>query len=482
MSKQPPLPFSYFFEILNSPRVKPIVQRFHPTLVLDVLKGVFDDAQQEVRTAITERRLPDADELITKFVARLAELRDDSATVALDARGRLAASEFERLAEVAVEERVWRAAEPVSDFSRRQDAKREIATCSRLAKLAGVESVVALSTVTNARIAVLQALANSGRGVVVSRRDMYERENGERLETAFECAPGLTRREVGASNSVSLSDYERAFGPGIGAIWRSFGRWRPDGRDVPVEDLTRARDAAALDLRVVADVEFAPLLDLSEYCDFAAPTVAARARSGCEVVICDGAQLIGGPNCGLIFCPRAVEERIRATDAAKMTKLDRVAFGALAKTAELYDQPSRALETIPILRMLSTSLANLQSRANRLAALLETYPIVQSARAIEGRSLLCSNATLGTSATWLVELRPRARSAAELAADLETGSPKLLVRWTRDALLIDLKTLSPEQDVLVAEVFERIAAETPENAPETDPKRASTDQNASLTE
>ena len=50
------------------------------------------------------------------------------------------------------------------------------------------------------------------------------------------------------------------------------------------------------------------------------------------------------------------------------------------------------------------------------------------------------------------------------------------------ALLIDLKTLSPEQDVLVAEVFERIAAETPENAPETDPKRASTDQNASLTE
>ena len=47
-------------------------------------------------------------------------------------------------------------------------------------------------------------------------------------------------------------------------------------------------------------------------------------------------------------------------------------------------------------------------------------------------------------------------SSAELAAQLEKSSPRLLTRWTKDTILIDMKTLLPEQGVVVGELFERI--------------------------
>ena len=49
------------------------------------------------------------------------------------------------------------------------------------------------------------------------------------------------------------------------------------------------------------------------------------------------------------------------------------------------------------------------------------------------------------------------REGAEFAAKLETTSPKLLVRWTRDAVHVDMKTLLPEQDIVVSELFEQLS-------------------------
>ncbi|MBQ6828946.1 MAG: hypothetical protein IJO46_13125 [Thermoguttaceae bacterium] len=105
---------------------------------------------------------------------------------------------------------------------------------------------------------------------------------------------------------------------------------------------------------------------------------------------------------------------------------------------------------------MSTSVANLENRAKRLAALLETAPCVASVRIVSGRSPLCANATFGSSPTWLVEVRPKGRAPAELALLLEASSPRLLARWTRDALTLDLKTVAPERDLVVAEIFEKI--------------------------
>ncbi len=458
MSKPTWFPFTYFYDVLNSPRVKPLAQRLHPSTVVEILKGVFDDARQELRYAVNSQRLPDVNELLEKVVARLDAAIDSAEALVIDARGRIIPDDLERLAEVALHERVWLATEPDSPYARRQDVRRGKDALARLARLGGAESAAVFPNTELARLALLSAYADKDANVVVARRDMCEREDGARLEDAFVAFPELTRREVGACNAVDARDYERAIDARTRLIWRALGRWSIDARTVADADLLKLKEGNDRAFAVVADLEFAPLLDLSEFFYSSAPSISDRFKAGFDFVICDGAQLIGGPHCGLLFGGRDRISRVRETPFARVAPIDRITLGALAKTLALYDDRAAALANIPVLRTLSTSIENLDSRANRLAAMIATFPGVEYARVVSGRSLLCANANMPTSPTRLVELSFTGQSSAELVAALETGSPKLLAKWTRDSILIDLKTVPPELDLDVAEIFERVSA------------------------
>lgn len=456
MAKFSPFPVEYFAEILSSPLVKPLAQRLHPSTVLAILRGVFDDVSAELRYVVSEQKLPDVNLLVDKVVARLTDALDVSEPLVIDARGRLFPNSIERLAETALEEGVWVAAEPRSETTERQDKQRRKTLRSKLARLGGAESALVFPSAELARLAILRELNESRKGLVVARRDLCERENGERLERLFDAFPRLKRREIGACNAVDYADYDRACSERTGLVWRARLRRIPEGRETDVDELVKLRAERGLEFLILEDVEFAPLVNLSQYFVVSIPSVSDRLKSGADLVLCDGAQLVGGPNCGLLFGPKRALERLEATRDRFLCGLDRVALAALAKTIDLYDAPEKALATIPALRSLTASAANLESRAKRLAAILETFAPVRSARAVEGNSLLCSNASFGTFPTRLVELKLRDASPAEFAATLEKHSPRLLVRWTRDSILLDLRGILPEQDPVVVEIFEKL--------------------------
>lgn len=455
MLKSTPFSFSFLTEILSSPSIKPWASRLHPSTVLAVVKGVFDDVSQEMLSAASELRRPDLAELIDKIVGRLATLGDAGEPLVVDARGRVFVDEFERLAPAATAEAAWTFSEPRTEFSERKDAARRKETIARLCQATGAEAAAIFSSLATARIAVLETLGAEDE-LVVARRDLYERDGGERLETSLDFFP-VVRREVGACNAVDLADYAAVCGSKTALVWTTRGRWTTGGRRVDVAELVKLRTAEKLNFAILGEFEFAPILDLSEFFDAALPTVGERLKSGYDLALCGGAQLIGGPSCGLIFGSRSKIDAILKTRTAAATKLGRVETAALAKTIELSGDRDAALASIPALRILSTSVANLENRANRLAALLETAPCVANVRTVQGRSLLCANATFGSSPTWLVEARPKGFAPAELALLLEASSPRLLTRWTRETLTLDLKTVAPEQDLIVAEIFEKIA-------------------------
>lgn len=464
MLRSTPFSFSFLTEILSSPSVKPWTSRLHPSAVLAVVKGVLNDVSQEALSAASELRRPDLAELIEKIVGRLATLGEGAEPLVVDGRGRVFADEFERLAPSALAEAAWILSEPRTEFSERKDAAREKETIGRLCQTTGAESAAIFASVAAARAAVLETLGPDEE-LVVARRDLYERDGGDRLETSLDFFP-IVRREIGACNAVDPADYAAACGPKTALVWTTRGRWATGGRRVDVADLAKLRAAEKLSFTILGEFEFAPILDLSEFFDAALPTVGERLKSGFDLVLCDGAQLVGGPSCGLIFGTKSKIGAILRTRTAAMTKLGRVEAAALAKTIELCADRDAAFAEIPALRILSTSIANLENRANRLAALLETAPCVASARTVEGRSPLCAAATFGSSPTRLVEIRPKGFAPAELALLLEASSPRLLTRWTRDVLTIDMKTVAPERDLVVAEIFEKIALPEPRSGEE----------------
>lgn len=460
MTKNPTFSIAYLSEILASPKVKTIASKLHPATVMSVVKGVFDDLSQEFWASLAAQRRPDLNDLIDKIVARLAEALEITEPLVLDARGRLFPNEVEKLPEVAAEQAAWLLAEPQTDYSRRQEQISERAALGKLAKLGGAESVAVFATTKAARAAVLNWALNKRARVIVARREMYEKDAGDRFEDALDMFPALERREVGACNSVRYEDYARAYENGNALVWRSIGRWNTEGRYVTADELVKLKSAASGEVTLLGEFEFAPLIDLSVYFNVAIPTVAERLKSGFDLALLDAAQLIGGPNAGLLFGSRATLNEISQTPYAQLLKLHRVPFAILAKTVDLYETREKALEIIPILRTLSTSLSNLQSRAERLANFLDTCECVRRAQPLQGHSALCLNSPFGASPTRLVEVFPSATyfSPAELAAKLEKGSPKLLVRWTQDSVLLDLRTLAPENDLLVLEIFEQFDA------------------------
>ena len=452
--------FEYFTEILSSPLVKPLAQRLRPAAVTAALKGVFDDVSREFRGVVNEQRLPDVATLVDKVVERLRKALEDSEPLAIDARGRLFPNKLERLADVALHERVWIAAEPRTELSTRQEERLRKSVPAKLARLAGSESALIFPNVEAARVALIQRLYESDRELLVARRDMFERENRERLEDSLRVFPNLRRVEIGAGSAVDITDYEEGATQETGLVWRSVDRSSAEGRLVESETIAKLKGTKGRDFLIVEDVEFAPIVDLDKYFYSSTPTVGKRLKSGADIVLCDGAQLIGG----LLFGPKDALDALKSTAACRLAIVDRTTLAALSKTLELYETPDLAFASIPALKILTASIANLENRAKRLAEILETFPQVQIARGVEGRSILCVNALFGAFPTRLVELRPRGVSPAELAALLEKGAPRLLVRWTRDSLFLDMRTLPPELDLVVAEIFEKLDLPREENA------------------
>ncbi len=332
MAKATPFSFAYLSEILSSPAIKPLVQRLHPSAVLVALKSTIDDMVIEL---------------------------------GVDARGRVFPNGFERLAPPAVQEGTWILSEPQSDYSRRQDAARERDVRLRLTRLAGCESAAVFANCESARVAILHALALSGRKLVVARRDLFEKEDGSRLEDAFSFFPSLQRREIGACNSVTLRDYERAIDAETGLVWRAFGRWSQDGRSPLASDVARLKGIDGRSFSIIGDLEFAPLIDLSDFFDAPIPTVGERLKNGFDLVLCDGAQLIGGPSCGLVFGSRSSIDSILAAPAAPLAKLNRVAYAILAKTLAIYESRDAALESSEPRRTARDSLGALRMRSDR---------------------------------------------------------------------------------------------------------------------
>jgi L-seryl-tRNA(Ser) seleniumtransferase len=57
--------------------------------------------------------------------------------------------------------------------------------------------------------------------------------------------------------------------------------------------------------------------------------------------------------------------------------------------------------------------------------------------------------------TWVVEVKARDRSDAELARRLRTGEPAVVGRLRRGKLVLDLRTVFPEQEDALIEAVRR---------------------------
>jgi L-seryl-tRNA(Ser) seleniumtransferase len=176
------------------------------------------------------------------------------------------------------------------------------------------------------------------------------------------------------------------------------------------------------------------------------PGVLESLRSGVNIVTYSGDKLLGGPQAGVISGDRALVSRMRSNSLFRALRADKLTYAALEATLLAYVK--REYDAIPALRMMRLSKPEISARAEAIAADLHSAHILLEI--IDGFSVIgggaAPSAVLPTS---LLAITSSTSSADEMASRLRQFDPPIVARIEDDRLLLDLRTVFPEQDKFV---------------------------------
>lgn len=301
-----------------------------------------------------------------------------------------------------------------------------------LAALAGAVPTAGGVHVVNNNAAALLLTAMTlapGKEIVLSRGELVEIGDGFRIPELLE-STGSRLCEVGTTNRTSLRDYTEALGPQTGFVLKVHpSNFHVSGFTSAVDVATLAPELRRLGVPLVVDIGSGLLSPHPVLPD--EPDAASVLADGADLVTASGDKLLGGPQAGLLFGRAELIERIRRHPAARALRVDKLTLAALEATV-LGPPP-------PVAQALAADVERLRARAESLAAGLPGAAAVDCVAAVGGGG--APGVDLPSAAVSLPE---------SYAAALRLGSPPVVGRLEGGRCLLDLCTVAPEDDELLA--------------------------------
>lgn len=331
------------------------------------------------------------------------------------------------------------------DLDSGKRSSRPLAIRDWVCKLTGAESATAVNNNAAATVIVLRSIG-LGKEVIISRGQLVEIGGSFRIPEIMGVS-GAILHEVGATNITRLSDYEKAIGPNTAALLRVHcSNYRITGHTESVSLAELVELGRKHNLPVIDDIGSGAMLDFARFGFQDEPVARQSIAQGADLVLFSGDKLLGGPQAGIIAGKKELIGRIEKDPLMRAFRLDKMTLAALETTLRLYLNEERALQEVPVLRMLGTPLEELRQRAERLASQLGQIAglkveIKQDVAFVGGGSLPDQ-----TMPTWVVEVQADKVSDAELALRLRTGEQAVLARVRDGKLVLDLRTVFAEQE------------------------------------
>ena len=323
-----------------------------------------------------------------------------------------------------------------------------------LRAVTGAEAGLAVNNNASAILLALTALAR-GREVVIARGQLVEIGGGFRVPDVM-LQSGARLVEVGTTNRTYARDYADALTVESAALLRVHAsNFKLVGFTHEASLAELAALAEERGLALIDDLGSGSLLDTARYGLAHEPTVQESVAAGADVVCFSGDKLIGGPQAGILVGKKGAIDLLKRHPLARAVRLDKASIAGLEVTLRHYRRGEGA-ENVPVWRMIAASVDHLAARAETWRAALAQVGIaaavVETQSAVGGGSL--PGETLPTRA-----LAVAARDSAEaLARRLRLADPPLVARIERDRVLVDPRTVFPEQDGTVREHLLHLAA------------------------
>jgi L-seryl-tRNA(Ser) seleniumtransferase len=440
--------------LLQEDAVTGLERRWGHDLTVTAVRDTLDT----VRLAVREGRpCPPNEALVTEVDARLVARLQPTLRPAINATGVIIHTNLGR-APLSSEARAAMDAVALGycnleyDLQAGSRGSRYVHAEELLCRLTGSEAALVVNNNAAAVLLILMAFAQ-GQEAIISRGQLVEIGGGFRIPDVMRQS-GATLVEVGTTNRTYVRDYEAAITPATAAVMRvHHSNFRLTGfvhEPTLTELVVLARER---NLFLFDDLGSGTLLDTAPYGLAHEPTIQESIAAGASLVSCSGDKLLGGPQAGIILGKTDLVARLKRFPLTRALRVDKTTLAGLQATLRHY-LLGEATEKVPIWRMISQDEARLEKRAKTWARKLKGLGV--AADIVPGLSTVGGGSLPGEMLpSHLVALA--AGSPDALAARLRAGEPPVIARIQDDRLVLDPRTVLPEQESALWQLVAKVA-------------------------
>ena len=310
-----------------------------------------------------------------------------------------------------------------------------------LCRLTGAEAAMAVNNNAAAVMLILSSMAKGGE-VVVSRGELVEIGGKFRIPDVMEQS-GATLVEVGTTNKTHYSDYEDAITEETKALLKVH---TSNYRIVGFTDTVTIADLAPLakerELPLIEDLGSGVLVDLSKYGLTYEPTVQDSIQNGADVVCFSGDKLLGGPQAGIIIGKKKYIDMMKKNQLTRALRIDKFTATALELVLQEYLSEEKAIQNIPVLRMIHETKEEVTARARSLKNMLNRagldadFGLEECESQIGGGSL-----PLERIPSMAVTVKPHNISVPKLEEEMRHLEVPIIPRTANDTIYLDVRTI-----------------------------------------
>ena len=337
------------------------------------------------------------------------------------------------------------------DLETGERGKRDVHVDRLFARLLSTaDREVSTVVVNNNAAAVLLALNSLAGGgeVIVSRGELVEIGGSFRIPDVMSKSQA-TLREVGTTNRTRIADFEKAINERTRLLLRVH---RSNFQIVGFTESPSLEEMVALGkargIPVMEDLGSGALFDLHQIGVAQEPTIADSLHAGVDVVTYSGDKLLGGPQAGMLSGRKDLVAKIRSNPMFRALRVDKLIYAALEATLLQYVRGD--FDAIPALRFMRVAASEIRRRGEALVSELSKQSSRYAAEMVESTSTIGGGSAPGaTIPTFVIALNFDGMSAQQLSDALRRSETPVVGRVEDDRVLLDLRTVFPEQDAIV---------------------------------
>jgi L-seryl-tRNA(Ser) seleniumtransferase len=441
--------------LLQETRGKELLESFGHPMTVTALRAVLD----EIRTQTLEKDqpIPSGADILEAAESQLEEWTEPTLMPVINASGvvlhtNLGRAPLSKATRQAIVEAAGSYSNLEFNLSSGKRGKRSVHADRLLSRLTGAEGGFVVNNNAGAVLLVLSALAKR-KNVLVSRTQLVEIGGGFRIPDVMRQS-GAHLMEIGTTNRVHLHDFETALDENNISLvliahhsnFKLVGFHSEPALPEIVEVAHR------YNVPVVHDLGSGAFLNTEKYSLAHEPTVQESMAAGCDLVCFSGDKLLGGPQAGIIIGSEKLLARIRKHPLARALRAGKLTLAGVSANLLHYLKDEAELE-VPIWRMISMSLPEIRTRAENWVEYLGNGEVVPSFSTVGGGSLPTEEMP-----TFALSLSPKKPDALLLA--LRESHPPIIARIENDKVLLDPRTVFPEQEGVLLRNLLRILENT----------------------